>query len=83
MASVRQYKQNGLFNHKALSTCPAFPRFHVANGEPLSRTEDTSNVMGKALKLMGRVQTVELNEPLQEVYIKDDYGIYVIYDCVL
>lgn len=32
---------------------------------------------------MGRIETVEINEKEKEVYIKDDFGIYIIYDCVL
>ena len=35
MASLRAYKCNGLFNNKVYNTCPSFPKFHVANGEPL------------------------------------------------
>ena len=32
---------------------------------------------------MGRIETVEINEKEKEVYIKDDFGIYIIFDCVL
>jgi hypothetical protein len=32
---------------------------------------------------MGRIDFIEINEILREVYVKDDFGIYVIYDCVL
>lgn len=32
---------------------------------------------------MGRIEFVEINEKLGEVYIKDDFGIYIMYDCVL
>lgn len=31
---------------------------------------------------MGRIDFVEINEKLQEIYIKDDMGIYIIFDCV-
>lgn len=31
---------------------------------------------------MGRVDFVEINETLQEIYIKDDMGIYIMFDCV-
>jgi hypothetical protein len=31
---------------------------------------------------MGRIDFVEIDENMQEVYIKDDFGIYIIYDCV-
>lgn len=32
---------------------------------------------------MGRIEYVEINEQQREVYIKDDFGIYILYDCVL
>jgi hypothetical protein len=32
---------------------------------------------------MGRIDFFEVNEQLKEVYVKDDFGIYIIYDCVL
>lgn len=41
------------------------------------------SISERAIKLMGRIEFVELNEDKMEVYIKDDFGIYIIYDCVL
>jgi hypothetical protein len=32
---------------------------------------------------MGRVETIEINDKEKEVYVKDDFGIYIIFDCVL
>lgn len=32
---------------------------------------------------MGRIDFIELNEDLMEVYVRDDFGIYIVYDCVL
>jgi len=32
---------------------------------------------------MGRVEFIEINEARKEVYVKDDFGIYIMYDCVL
>lgn len=31
---------------------------------------------------MGRIDHIELNEITEEVYVKDDFGIYIMYDCV-
>lgn len=31
---------------------------------------------------MGRIEFIEINEQLKEVYIRDDFGIYIIHDCV-
>ena len=32
---------------------------------------------------MGRVDHIELDEEQEEVYVKDDFGVYILYDCVL
>ncbi len=32
---------------------------------------------------MGRIDHVEISEETQEVFVKDDLSIYIIYDCVL
>lgn len=92
MASVCMYKCNGYFNNQIMSTCPAFPRLHYAISEATVReTEDIE--MGHSqkkggmeklsIKLLGRIDKVELDEEQEEVYVKDDFGIYVMYDCCL
>ena len=92
MASVRMYKCNGTFNNKVFSTCPSVPKFHCTFGEPTMRqTEDLEmdakksqgGITKQSLKLMGRVDHIELDEAQEEVYIKDDFGVYILYDCVL
>jgi hypothetical protein len=35
----------------------------------------------ESVKLMGRVDLVEVDEKAREVYIKDDFGVYIVYDC--
>lgn len=37
----------------------------------------------ESVKLMGRVDHIEIDEENREVYIKDDFGIYILYDCTL
>jgi hypothetical protein len=32
---------------------------------------------------MGRIDHIEINEKSEEVFVKDDFGIYIMYDCVL
>ena len=32
---------------------------------------------------MGRIDLIELNEDTKEVFVKDDFGIYILYDCAL
>ena len=45
--------------------------------------KNSTNISENAVKLMGRIEFVEIDESLEEVYIKDDFGIYILYDCVL
>lgn len=36
----------------------------------------------ESVKLMGRIDHIEIEEKSNEVYIKDDFGVYILYDCV-
>lgn len=92
MATLRGYKTNGLFNNRIFDTCPSFPKFHATHGEPIvrmseaeemDRTSQGKSIADRSIKLMGRIDFFEVNERLKEVYVKDDFGIYIIYDCVL
>jgi len=92
MATLRGYKANGMFNNKIFTTCPSYPKFHSTHGEPLvkmsedeesDRNRNGKSISEKSIKLMGRIDFVEINEKLKEVYVKDDFGIYIMYDCVL
>ena len=65
----------------------------MAHGEPLEMEpfdeeadgnhNNVKSISERAIKLMGRIETVELNEEKQEVYVKDDFGIYIMHDCAL
>ena len=95
MASVRYYKLNGKFNTRVFRTCPGFSKFHAAYGEPLVREVAEAQVVDdgepcnpkkldeQSVKLMNRIDTIELNETLGEVYVKDDMGVYLMHDCTL
>ena len=47
------------------------------------KNDSGRGVSERSLALMGRIDKVELNEEKEEVYIKDDFGVYIMYDCVL
>ena len=92
MATLRGYKTSGLFNNRIFDTCPSFPKFHATHGEPIvsmgeaeesDRNREGRSIADRSIKLMGRIDFFEVNEALKEVYVKDDFGIYIIYDCVL
>lgn len=87
-ADLRWYKRHNLFNHQAFSTCPVNPKFHAAHGEPLvhmpvAQEHFSASINENAVKLMARIDTIELDEQAQEVFVKDDFGIYILHDCVL
>ena len=68
------------------------PRFHSTFGEPIEK-QPINIEMGKqgqsqhcnieGIKLIGRIDHFEIDEDKGEVYVKDDYGVYIMYDCVL
>jgi len=35
------------------------------------------------MKLLGRVDHIELDPIRKEVFVKDDFNIYILYECVL
>jgi hypothetical protein len=43
----------------------------------------------EAVRLIGRIDKIEFceeklnGEIIEEVYVKDDFGVYIMYDCVL
>ena len=76
------------------STCPAFPKFHSTHGEPIveettsqeyenNRKAKSAGISKNSLKMLGRIDFIEINEKTEEVFVKDDCGIYILYDCVL
>jgi len=92
LTSVRMYKINGIFNNKVYSTCPFYPKFHCTFGEPTVRETSSqefdnekknAGVSSGSIRFMGRIDHIEINEASEEVYVKDDFGIYVMYDCCL
>ena len=90
---MKKIKMNGKFFERQLSTCPTAPRFHAAFGEPsTSQPEFMDNdlldleeefISKDALRLLNRVDSVELNLDRQEVFIKDDFNVYIIYEATL
>ena len=45
--------------------------------------KNQGGISKQSLKLMGRTDHISLDENQGEVYVKDDFGVYIIYDCVL
>ena len=46
-------------------------------------SKNQGGISKQSLKLMGRTDHISLDENQGEVYVKDDFGVYIIYDCVL
>lgn len=49
----------------------------------MDSSSNRGGISKQSLKLMGRVDHIELDEVQEEVYVKDDFGVYILYDCVL
>jgi hypothetical protein len=91
LVDLKKFKYKGKFNNKIYSTCPIIPRFHATFGEPIEfqplnvemdRIGAIKHATDESIKLMGRADHVEIDLNTGEVYVKDDFGIYIIYDCV-
>jgi hypothetical protein len=92
LIDMKKFKYQGQFSNKIYSTCPIFPKFHSAYGEPvekqplnidMQRIYEDKGITDQSLKLIGRIDNVEILENLKEVYLQDDFGIYIMYDCAL
>ena len=82
----------GIFNNKVYSTSPFYPKFHCTFGEPTIRettsqeydnTKKNAGVSRGSIRFMGRIDHVEIDDASEEVYVKDDFGIYIMHDCCL
>lgn len=89
---MKQYKFKGRFCNKIYSTCPVVPRFHATFGEPVEfqpmnvefeRIGNAKHISDEGVRLLGRVDHVEINAKKREVHVKDDFGIYILYECAL
>ena len=87
---MKKFKFKGKFNNKIFSTCPSIPRFHATFGEPiefqpynveLERIGSIKHATDEGVKLLGRVDHIEVDAKNKEVFVKDDFGLYVMYDC--
>lgn len=77
-------------HNKFISTCPIMSRYHTSFGYTTQRVsiaeeieysrEYEDNIEVTAKKFMGRNDFVEFNEE-EEILIKDDFGIHIMYDC--
>jgi phage-related protein len=49
----------------------------------MERVGKVKHATDDGVKLMGRVDHIEIDEKTKEVYIKDDFGIYILYECAM
>lgn len=49
----------------------------------IERIGNAKHISEEGVKLMGRIDHVEINEATREVNIKDDFGIYILYECAM
>ena len=68
------------------------PRYHSSYGEPSEiqgeyvqqdRENGNVDISKDSMKLLNRVDHIEIEEERQEVFIKDDFNIYIMYECAL
>jgi len=47
----------------------------------LERIGSIKHATDEGVKLLGRVDHIEVDAKNKEVFVKDDFGLYVMYDC--
>lgn len=92
LVDIKKIRMNGKFHQKHLSTCPVMPRFHTTFGEPSEiqgefvqndRDQEEVYISKDSMKLLNRIDHIEIEEERQEVFVKDDFSIYIMYECTL
>lgn len=92
LVDMKKFKMRGKFNNKIFSTCPILPRYHATFGEPvefqplnveMERVGAFKHATDESIKLMGRIDHIEIIEKTKEVFVKDDFGVYVMYECAM
>ena len=93
LVDLKKIRLRGNFHEKHLSTCPILPRFHATFGEPSEiqpeyvqkdREEAKEEQISRgAMKYLNRIDHIEIDEKRSEVFVKDDFGIYLMYECSL
>ena len=86
-----KYRYKEKLRHKFISTCPVMSRYHTSFGYTMSRFsrgeeweyeyENRDQMDKTAKRFMGRADHIEFAEN-NEILIKDDFGIHIMYDCV-
>jgi hypothetical protein len=49
----------------------------------MERIGNAKHISDEGVKLLGRVDHIEITEKTREVSIKDDFGIYILYECAM
>jgi hypothetical protein len=89
---MKQYKYKGKFCNKIYSTCPVLPRFHATFGEPvefqplnveMERQGGQQHISDEGARLLGRIDHFEISKETREVWVKDDFGIYIMQECAM
>ncbi|CDW75700.1 UNKNOWN [Stylonychia lemnae] len=94
LLDVKKWKYNGQFHNHMLNTCPIIPQFHSTHGEPLqdkftqqdftdSKSTTKTHVTRKSSSYLTRMDFFKVNEESKEIFVIDDYGMYILYDCSL
>ena len=93
LVDLKRIRLKGHFHDKKLSTNPILPRFHAAYGEPTEIQPDFVQhdkesgeevfISKDSMRFLNRIDHIELDVAKKEVFVKDDFGIYIMYDCAL
>ncbi len=77
-----------------LSTCPILPPYHSKHGEPLDdkflqpdftdfKSTSKTHITNKSTYLLTRMDTYKVDNETKEIFVVDDYGMNLMFDCSL
>ncbi len=95
MVDLKKWKhKSGHFNHLMLNTCPVMPPFHSKHGEPVEdkgfqpdfstfKEAADIHITNKSAYLLTRMDTFKVNTETKEIFVIDDFGMHIMFDCSL
>ena len=94
LVDLKKWKYKNKFNYMMLNTCPIMPPFHSKHGEPVDdkflqpdftdfKSTSKMHITNKSTYLLTRMDTIKVDTEKKEIYVVDDYGMYLMFDCSL
>jgi hypothetical protein len=91
LIDIKRWKYHGQYVNKFLNTCPQPVTIDGRHDRPLDEKDYQSHqgmlrqtkqhISEQAKSYINRIDTYKIDEELREIFVVDDFGINIMYDC--